>query len=148
MLISPGVETGDSVTSRDAKVVLTWGFEVAEKDAKNQPLEFADSVRKKFELEQSTSPEFPSATVRYQGPNQTSVLTGLAEGDYYFRVRAYDDRDTPGAWSEPLHVQVAFMPRWQVLSWVVAGFTVVAITVVAILYGHFRREEPNLAELS
>jgi len=74
---------------------------------------------------------------RYEGPDRASVLTGLAEGTYYFRVRQVND-GRPGPWSEPLPVEVEFMSRARVCALLGAGFLVTAMSLAAILHGHFR----------
>jgi len=88
-----------------------------------------------FTLEQSRERGFPedATYVRYEGRDRASVLTGFAEGEYWFRVRAEG-----GPWSEPLRLEVEYMERWILFSLVLAGLLVMAMTVTALLRGHFR----------
>ena len=41
-----------------------------------------------YELYQSTSSSFTNATLIYNGPNTSVLLSGLTPGTYYYRVRA------------------------------------------------------------
>lgn len=140
-LRSPGTASGETATSEDAKIVLTWGFEREEPEG--DAVEFVEIDGLRFELEQAREPEFPGAVTRYRGPDQTSVLTGLAEGEYYFRVRLNPEDGEAGAWSETLAAEVDYFPRWQVFLLVGIGFAVVAATVAAVLHGHFRSPDPT-----
>ena len=65
------------------------------------------------------------------------MLTGLAEGDYYFRIRDVGSGD-PNLWSNVVHVQVAFMERSKVVLLLVTGAVVVLFTASAILFGQKR----------
>ena len=55
-----------------------------------------------FLLEESGTEDFRASRVRYQGFQHGSVLSGLANGAYHFRVRSRASRQQPwGAWSAP-----------------------------------------------
>lgn len=101
----------------------------------------AEAVDRVWELQQATMPDFADAVTRYSGPDHGSVITGLAEGTYYFRVREMGGGGGSGAWSMPLEVRVEFFSTPLVVTMLFVGFAVVAVTVGAILHGHFRREE-------
>ncbi|MAS91802.1 MAG: hypothetical protein CMO55_01295 [Verrucomicrobiales bacterium] len=88
-----------------------------------------------YELEQSVDDSFTNPTMRYSGPDVGSYLTGLAEGDYFFRVRAKG-----GEWSEPLRAKVTFIDRRVLWILLVSGFVVVAATVGTILTGWRKTE--------
>ncbi len=97
-----------------------------------------------YALEQSETAGFAAPVVRYRGPDLGSVLTGFDEGDYYFRVRALDPAtDAAGPWSEPLRLEVRYMPMGRVALFLAAGMIVFVLTLGAILRGHARarREE-------
>jgi hypothetical protein len=98
-----------------------------------------------FELEQATSPEFSDPLLRYAGTDQASVITGLAEGVYYYRVRAVDTKQgVAGAWSPVVAFRVEYMPMSTVWLLVGAGLIVFLATLSAILAGHAKaaREAP------
>jgi hypothetical protein len=90
------------------------------------------------DLQQSRTPSFTAPITRYTGSDPGSVLTGLSEGDHFFRLRLHPASGPPGPWSEPLTVRVSFMDRGRLTLLLTLGGTVVALTVGAILTGHFR----------
>ena len=89
-------------------------------------------------LEQSNEPAFTNAHVRYQGPDTASVLTGLREGNYYFRVREIDADGTQSAWSEPLAVEVHYLDRSTLILLLSIGAIVAGSTIVAIITGFLK----------
>lgn len=100
-------------------------------------LEWAKTDETEIIVQQSASPEFAEPIDRYQGLDSASVLTGLAEGTYYFRI----GEANTGNWSEPLEVTVKFFPRgklWLILS---TGAVVVMATIITIIAGHFRSQQ-------
>lgn len=152
VLRSPGTGPGETVASEDAKIVLSWELpgqksaatDDADAAGEDGPELFVEEREgPEFELEQARDPDFSGAVTRYRGPDQTSVLTGLAEGEYFFRVRLNPGDGEPGAWSETLAAEVDYFPRWQVFLLVGIGFAVVAATVAAVLHGHFRSPDPT-----
>lgn len=64
------------------------------------------------------------------------MLTGLAEGIYYFRIRKVGTE--PVAWSSPLEYRVEFVPRSQLFLLLGIGFTVVVATIGSIVVGHVK----------
>ncbi len=102
-------------------------------------LEFDDRASAiTFRLEQSSTPDFSDPKLRYEGPDPASVLTGLREGQYHFRVRAIDSEDQPGAWSEPLVLHVEFMAPGQLAFLLVVGGVVACSTIAAIITGFLK----------
>jgi hypothetical protein len=86
------------------------------------------------ELQQSGDATFGDPVTRYQGDDPASVITGLAEGTHFFRLR-----ETGGdGWSPPLQVEVEFFPRARLFVLLGAGAVVVVSTVAAIVIGHLR----------
>jgi len=83
-----------------------------------------------FELQQSLDPDFPDPDTRYRGEENETVLTGLREGSYHFRVRAGE-----GPWSEPLTLEVVFMNRGTLLLLVGTGALVAVLTIAAVVRG-------------
>lgn len=116
------------LTSEDGTITLSW----------------TPSVQGAIvELEQSPDTDFTSSTIRYEGADPGSVITGLPEGTHFFRIRAIETADRPGPWSDPLKVTVTFMDRGALLLLLSLGGSVVVLTVGAILAGHVRtRGEP------
>lgn len=112
--------TGE-ITSSDGSITLSWTV---------PPEPWL------VELQQGTSMTFVTNLDRYWGRDAGSVITGLAEGTHYFRVRAVDDTGTKSAWSEPLSVEVTFMNRSRLFWLLSLGGLVVGMTVVTILAGY------------
>ncbi len=106
-----------SVRSEDGVIHLRWSREGADGD---------------FLLEQSPSAGFAEPAIRYAGPDGETVLTGLPEGDHYFRVRVSGAPE----WSEPLLVEVRYISEGRLFALLSLGFAVAALTVAAILTGH------------
>lgn len=94
-------------------------------------LEFEKTENAEIELQQATDPDFTDALTRYRGADPASVLTGLAEGDYYFRIRLTSEEN----WSAPVRVRVKFMKRGQLYLLLGTGLVVVAMIVLTILLG-------------
>ncbi len=92
-----------------------------------------------FELQQATQADFSNAQTRYEGPDRGSVITGLGEGSYFFRVRSADSQD----WSEPVELTVQYMNMALVWTLMGVGLFVFVATVVAILRGHAQQGDPS-----
>ena len=87
-----------------------------------------------FELQQSQNASFGGARTRYRGPDRATVISGLADGVYHFRVRA----DSDAAWSAPLVLHVESMERPTLFALLGTGAFVALCTIGAILHGHFK----------
>lgn len=87
-----------------------------------------------FELEQATDASFSDAHVRYRGPDNESVLTGLSDGIYHFRIRDAASED----WSEPLVLHVKSMNRGTLFLLLGTGAFVALSTGAAIIHGFLR----------
>ncbi len=93
-----------------------------------------------FELQQADSKDFASPSVRYQGPDRASVLTGFPEGQFHFRVRSYLD-GVAGPWSEPVSVSFDYISMTKVWVLVAVGSLMFILTIGAIGMGHCRAME-------
>lgn len=114
---SPAAET----VSEDGVVGFAW----------EEPAETTD-----FELQQATAADFSDAKVRYHGPDRGSVITGLGEGTYFFRVRAEGSK----TWSAPVKVEVRYMDMGLVWALMGVGVFMFGATVTAIVRGHYEQE--------
>ena len=94
------------------------------------------SVPFQFQLEQSLQPDFTESTLRYEGADQATFVTGLAEGNYYYRVRAVSGSEGSGSWSKVVEVNVEFVSTTLVVTLFSIGMVVFVMTVVSILKGH------------
>lgn len=81
-------------------------------------------------LEQSLTPGFEKPVVRYRGSDPGSVISGLAEGTHYFRVR--DDTST----SSVIEVRVIFFPKNQLYWLISTGGAVVLATLGVVVFGY------------
>lgn len=87
-------------------------------------------------LEQADDAGFSAPLERYRGKDAGSVITGLAEGEHFFRIRYADGEDA--GWSQPLRVQVEFYPRSKLFVLLGIGAVVVFLTISTIIYGAIR----------
>ena len=83
-------------------------------------------------LEHSRSGEFSKSWVRYQGEDQSSVLSGLAEGNHFFRFKHTGEKSE---WSDILPVRVEFVDLTLMYVLLSVGGLVSILTVSAIIYG-------------
>lgn len=114
------------IESEEGKAVLQWSpaSDAADSDAE-------------FILQQSKDPAFSKPRKLYEGPDRGTVVTGLPEGEYFFRVReALGTTATPEDWSETLTVRVEYPARHTVVLLMSLGMIVFVGTVAAILIGY------------
>ena len=91
-----------------------------------------------FQLEQGDEMNFTSAKIAYQGTDNSTFISGLAGGTYFFRVRSLRESVGPGPWSEIMQVNVSYVSPKLVAILFFVGVTVLITTVGAILKGHNR----------
>jgi len=133
--VSPAPEGDAPVTSDQGYLTLRWRPESGE-----NPKDLS------YELQQAAAPAFDDPATRYLGPDLGSVLTGFAEGRYYFRVRSIGPEGETGPWSESLPFAVEYMPMRRVLLYLATGAIVFALTVGAVVRGHRRARLENALE--
>lgn len=80
------------------------------------------------ELQMAENPAFDGAMVRYRGNHTASVLSGLRDGQRYFRVRTHRDGQT-SAWSNVVSFTVKHHERGFALLLLGAGALVFAATL-------------------
>lgn len=96
-----------------------------------------------FELQQSRDASFDNIRVLYKGSDLASFISGLPNGDYYFRVRTLTG-SMPGQWSETLHLKVIHQSLGLAFTLFGLGAVVFISTVILILYGNKKtKEEAN-----
>ncbi|MFC7339486.1 hypothetical protein ACFQY0_20000 [Haloferula chungangensis] len=92
--------------------------------------DLGDGTTLSFRLEEKTAAsEWQS---RYEGPDRSSVRTGMAEGLHEFRVLDL----SKNLYSETLSVEVRYMDAGRVRLLLISGGIVVLATIIAILHGH------------
>ena len=75
----------------------------------------------------------------YKGPDTATFVSGLAEGQYYFRVREHGQQETSSA----LVVQVQFVSLKLVMGLLSAGMLCLMLLLYFLLRGHFSRSLPG-----
>lgn len=89
-----------------------------------------------YELIQSQYNDFSVWLTRYQGHDTAMLISGLPNGDYYFRVRALRE-----AWSEPIQVTVSHHSLNYALWFFIAGAIMFLILTGAIICGSRLQEK-------
>lgn len=114
-------------------LTLTWAL----------PAESTPDPAIQFEVQVAESEDFSDATVHYRGPDRASFVSGLAEGDYYFRVRSFRDESEASPWSSPVSVKVQYKSLGLALSLFGIGAVVSVATIALVVTGdrRTRREE-------
>ena len=84
-----------------------------------------------FQLQQATHSDFRDAITRYQGADQATVISGLANNTYYFRVRLSDDSE----WSKTVAVEVTHHPLTKAFGFFALGIAMFIVTVIVLLTG-------------
>jgi hypothetical protein len=98
-----------------------------------------------FELQQADTREFEEPRTIYEGRDLASVVSGLEEGEYHFRVRGKTpDGETVSPWSQVETIVVKY-PAYEnfwglpVLWWQLGGgFLVFLLTIGFLVFMSFR----------
>jgi len=90
------------------------------------------SPEQTFLLQQSTLADFSSAHILYHGSDSSRVISGLGDGQYYYRVRA-TLADTSSEWSRPVLVQVKHHSLTEALIFFIAGAIVFVFTLIFLI---------------
>lgn len=116
-----------SETSQDTAsghVQLEWGAETTKPETLL------------FELQRSETPTFANPVTLYQGPDTGTFLSGLPDGDYYFRLRSQTaEGNARSAWSPPLRVTVQHHAMALAMGLFVLGGVVFLSTVTVLVRG-------------
>lgn len=83
-----------------------------------------------FELHQSLQSDFNSYKLIYEGVDKGSFLSGLNDGQYFYRVR-----EQGGVWSTPVAVEVKHHPLKLALVLMGIGAFVFLSTIILVLKG-------------
>jgi len=89
-----------------------------------------------YELEEAPSSEFSTPQRIYEGPDLASFISGLPNGEYYYRVRAVNKSEkTSSAWSDPVHLTVKHHPVSLALTLAALGALVFLLTALVVIKG-------------
>lgn len=93
-------------------------------------------VSTRFELQQGTQRNFSSPRVIYAGPDRGTYISGLPNGDFFYRVRAVNAQEPEKSqWSPPVHRSVQHPPLTFALSLMGVGAIVLISTISMIAVG-------------
>ena len=93
----------------------------------------------KFKIIQSRDPSFENFKVKYEGPDLATFVSGLTDGEYYYRVRAISSKSGHrSAWSETLSVTVEHHSLKLAFTLMVIGAAVFIATTSLVLYGNHK----------
>lgn len=94
-----------------------------------------DLATYEFELQRTQDESFSTSTDIYQGQDYATFLSGLKNGDYYFRVRV-DNGTAVSNWSEPILVRVQHHSLSLAFTLFGLGALVFLLTVGIIVQGN------------
>lgn len=83
------------------------------------------------ELQRSQNANFTDAETLYRGSDGASVITGLPDGSWSFRLRLVGQP----SWSDPVTVEVQHHPLSRALGFFILGAVVFSATLGLILLG-------------
>lgn len=96
----------------------------------------------RFELEQDTEGSFPSPRQIYQGQDFATFLSGLKNGQYYYRIRVVAGSNI-SSWSAPIRVQVQHHSLSLAFALFGLGALVFLLTVAIVVQGN-RKAAQNI----
>jgi len=89
-----------------------------------------------FELQQAIQEDFSSPEAVYSGPDRGTYLSGLPDGDYFYRVRVVNTQDKETSqWSTSVHRSVQHPSLEFAFSMLTVGATVFLSTIGVIVQG-------------
>ena len=130
------LEQESPVLAKEGHLRLSWQLKEGE--------EVASALT--FQLERSVQADFRSAVRLETGPDRASYLSGLRQGENYFRVRAVNAEGEAGPWSAALMVRVEYPSPGRVFPLMAVGAVLLVATVALILTGHARRRDEGEGE--
>lgn len=128
---------GQQVASRDDRRVIFTNETPVLSDAGHVTLHWSysgDIPSPKFTLERATQQSFEDALVQYQGQNKGIFISGLPDGEFFFRIRVLEPNPSP--WSAPITVQVKHHSLTLAFILFLIGAVVVSATVALIVHGY------------
>jgi hypothetical protein len=84
-----------------------------------------------FELEQATGPTHEDARIIYSGPDASTLISGLPDGEYRFRIRALGET----AWSDEAVVVVEHHGLGRAFLFFLLGAGLFVVLILAIAGG-------------
>jgi len=98
----------------------------------------ASNKNSSYELQQSVDKSFKIIKSLYIGPDHASVISGMSNGQYFYRVRkVYVDRSS-SAWSNAVMVSVQHHSLYKAWAFFFAGAVVFLFTLFFIVFASKR----------
>lgn len=119
---APGVEFTDDLEqeSSEGHMILAWTPSI---EGKQEGIE--------YQLEYSTDADFAEAELWYQGPQQRSFVSGLGNGEHFYRVRARMSPEAQwGLWSAPMRISVKLQDL--AIAWLLFGVGALMFVCIAV----------------
>jgi len=110
--------TASAETSTDGKFVLSW--------------QLPDSVSAELQQRDEISRDYQTV---YSGTDTASVITGLTDGDYAYRIRTVTAKGDYSNWTAPISVAVRHHPLSRAFGFFAVGAIVFLATIVLIVLG-------------
>lgn len=98
-------------------------------------LNWQSKITADFVLEEAADPTFSQATVLYQGPDTATLISGRADGTYYYRIRNVQN-DIETAWSNVTKVEVTHHPLSRAFMFFALGAIVFIATLSVVILGN------------
>ena len=104
-------------------------------------LSWQGSSSGEYLLQEAPDPDFTNAKNLYEGPDTASLVSGRANGVYYYRIRDYRISDNAqaadaGSWSNVVKVEVAHHPLSRAFMFFTLGAIVFLSTLVVVVLGN------------
>lgn len=97
-----------------------------------------EQIKVSFILQQSLDPSFTQVKTLYEGPDYASFVSGLSNGEYYYRVGTKSKNSPVPQWSEPLSLEVAHHSKQLAMSLFVIGIIIFLSTAGVIVVGNLK----------
>lgn len=112
-----------AATSRTGHFQLSWRY---------------DEIETTFTLQQASTPAFDQPVTIYQGPDRARTVSGLLNGEYYYRVGTEANE-----WSDPVSVHVEHYELRTAFTFLGLGAIVFIATAILIIRGHLSHRSAN-----
>ena len=129
----PVFENDSSNYTNSGSIKLGWHSQVTS----------GDTAIVEFELQRALRSDFSDAKPYYRGPDLATYISGLANGQYYFRIREVDGNRALSRWSDPVEVIVEHHSLKLAFTLFFIGAVVFALTVLVVLRGAYHTRDPD-----
>jgi hypothetical protein len=106
-------------------------------------LTWSTSAQASVNIQKSLDESFSESTTVYRGKDNASVITGLMDGEYYFRARSEYPDGGVSAWSETVLLSVEHHSLTKATLFFALGGIVFLATMLLIAFGAKRGDVGN-----